>query len=123
MSNHYSVDLRERAVAFIEEGGSKVDACRIFKIGHNTIYLWVRQRKMLGTLAPKIRGKYKTRLLDDVKLAAHVKEHKDATLGEIASVFSVSHVAIWKALRRLKITRKKKAFCSVNVTSKIDKRL
>ena len=108
MSNHYSVDLRERAIAFIDEGGSKVDACRIFKIGHNTIYLWVRQKKKFGTLAPKARGKYKTRLLDDVKLSAHVKNHPDATLLEIAKVFSVSHVAVWKALRRLKITRKKK---------------
>ena len=110
MSNHYSVDLRERAIAFIDEGGSKVDACRIFKIGHNTIYLWQRQRKKIGTLAPKVRGKYKTRLLDDAKLSAHVKAHSDATLAEIAEVFSVSHVAIWKALRRLNITRKKKPF-------------
>lgn len=110
MSNHYSVDLRERAIAFVDEGGSKVDACRIFKIGHNTIYLWVRQRKKFGTIAPKVRGKYKTRLLDDAKLSAHVKNHPDATLTEIAKVFSVSHVAIWKALRRLKITHKKKPF-------------
>ena len=85
-----------------------MDACRIFKIGHNTIYLWVRQRKKRGTLAPKIRGKYKARLLDDAKLSVHVKGHPDATLMEIAKVFSVSHVAIWKGLRRLKITRKKK---------------
>lgn len=97
-------------MAFIDEGGSKVDACRIFKIGHNTIYLWIRQRKERGTVAPKARGKYKTRLLDDTKLSAHVKAHPDATLTEIAEVFSVSHVAIWKALRRLNITRKKKPF-------------
>ena len=110
MSNHYSVDLRERAVAFIDEGGSKVDACRIFKIAYNTIYLWEIQRKKFGSVAPKVRGKYKTRLLDDAKISTHVKSHPDATLKEIAEVFSVSHVAIWKALRRLNITRKKKPF-------------
>ncbi len=109
MSNYYSVDLRERAIAFIDEGGSKVDACRIFKIGHNTIYLWIRQRKDRGTIKPKARGKYKTRLLDDTKLTEYVKKHTDETLVEIAKVFSVSHVAIWKALRRLKITHKKKS--------------
>ena len=102
------MDLRERAIAFIDEGGSKVDACRIFKIGHNTIYLWIRQREERGTVEPKVRGKYKTRLLDDAKLSEHVKANPDATLVEIAEVFSVSHVAIWKALRRLKITHKKK---------------
>lgn len=108
MGNFYSLDLRERAVAFIDEGGTKVDACRIFKISHNTIYLWLRQRVLRGTIAPKQRGKYKTRLLDAAQLAAHVQHHPDATLMEIAAVFAVSHVAIWKALRRLKITHKKK---------------
>lgn len=108
MSNYYSVDLRLCAIAFIDEGGSKVDACRIFKISHNTIYLWLKQREKSGTIVPKKRGKYKTRLLDDAELSAHVKKNPDATLTEIAKVFSVSHVAIWKALRRLKITHKKK---------------
>lgn len=108
MSNFYSEDLRERVIAFIDEGGSKANACRIFKIGHNTIYLWIRQRQSRGTIKPKLRGKYKARLLDDAKLSEHVKNHPDATLVEMAKVFSVSHVAIWKALRRLKITHKKK---------------
>ncbi len=107
MGNFYSLDLRERAIAFIDEGGSKVDAGRIFKISHNTIYLWLRHRTVRGTLAPKKRGKYKTRLLDDAKLSAHVRAHPEATLMEIAAVFAVSHVAIWKALRRLKIKHKK----------------
>ena len=108
MSNFYSLDLRERVIAFVDEGGSKTDACRIFKIGHNTIYLWMRQRVSRGTIAPKARGKYKVRLLDDSKLSDYVKLHPDATLVEMAKIFSVSHVAIWKALRRLNITHKKK---------------
>lgn len=108
MSNFYSLDLRERVIAFIDEGGAKTEACRIFKIGHNTIYLWMRQRKSRGNIKPKARGKYKARLLDDAKLTEYVKKHPDVTLMEMAEVFSVSHVAIWKALRRLNITHKKK---------------
>ena len=108
MSNNYSLDLRERVMAFIDEGGKKVDACRIFKVGHNTIYLWIRQRKSRGSIKPLARGKYKVRLLDDSKLTEYVRKHSDATLMEMAKEFSVSHVAIWKALRRLNITHKKK---------------
>ena len=108
MSNFYSLDLRERVISFIDEGGSKADACRIFKIGHNTVYLWIRQRKSRGTIKPKARGKYKVRLLDDEKVIEYVKKYPDATLMEMAKNFSVSHVAIWKALRRLNITHKKK---------------
>jgi transposase len=108
MSNYYSIDLRERVIAYVDGGGSKAEACRIFRIGHNTVYLWIRQKKSRGTIEPKKRGKYKARLLDDVKLSEHVRSHPDATLVEMAKTFSVSHVAIWKALRRLKITHKKK---------------
>lgn len=109
MGNFYSVDLRERVLSFVDEGGAKVEACKLFKIGHNTLYLWIRQRKERGTIEPKIRGKYKTRKIEESQLREYVKAHADATLSEMAEIFSVSSVAIWKALRRFGITYKKKS--------------
>ena len=108
MSNAYSLDLRERILAFVDDGGKKAEACRIFRIGHDTLFRWLRQRVEEGTIAPRPRGKYKTRKIDDATLRKHIKGHGDATLEEIAVVFDVSAVAIWKACKRLKITRKKK---------------
>ena len=54
--------------------------------------------------------KYKKRKIDDQALISYVAKHPDATLEEIGSVFEVSAVGIWKACKRLQITRKKKRF-------------
>lgn len=112
MRKAYSVDLRECVLAYMGDNGSNEEACLIFGVSRDTIYRWLRQQKIEGHVRPKARGKYKTRKLEDAKLQAYVKSHVDATLIEMASEFNVSHVAIWKALRRLKITRKKKPFVS-----------
>ena len=48
MSNAYSVDLRERAVAYVEGGGKKVKACEIFQIGHDTLYRRYNQKLWMG---------------------------------------------------------------------------
>jgi len=47
------------------------------------------------------------RKIDPKKLKAHLEEHPDAYLKEIARVFECSDAAVLKAMRRLNITRKK----------------
>lgn len=107
MSNAYSVDLRERVVAYVVDGGQKGEACRIFQIGQDTVYRWLRQYRETGSVAPRKRGKYTPWKLNEAALQQYLKTHADATLKELAVVFAVSHVAIWKACRRLGISRKK----------------
>ncbi len=107
MSNAYSVDLRERAVAFVLNGGTRNAACTIFQIGENTLYRWLRQHRKMGHVVPKVRGKTAPRKLADAELLSYVDEHQDATLAEIGEHFAVSAVAVWKACQRLAITRKK----------------
>ena len=46
----YSVDLRERVITFIEQGGTKVDAARIFGVCRFTIYSWLTKKTKTGTL-------------------------------------------------------------------------
>ena len=107
MSNAYSADLRERVVAYVVGGGKKGEACRIFQIGHDTLYRWLRQYRETGRVAPRKRGKYTAWKLDEAALQQHLQTHADASVKELAAVFEVSHVAIWKAGRRLGISRKK----------------
>ncbi len=109
MSNAYSLDLRERAIAYVYAGGEKQLACQIFQIGRDTLYRWLRLYQTEGSLAPRPRGKYAPRKLDDAVVAPYIAEHPDATLVELGEVFAVSAVAIWKACQRLQITRKKNA--------------
>jgi transposase len=46
--------------------------------------------------------------LDPIKLREYVSDHPDAYLQEIADVFGCVESAVRKALKRLKITRKKR---------------
>ncbi len=46
--------------------------------------------------------------LDPEKLEQYVKDNPDAYLREIASIFKCSETAVSKALKRPKITRKKR---------------
>ena len=97
----YSLDLRERVVYFVQNGGSKADAARIFCINHNTVYAWCRA----PSLEPKKHGP-RQRKLDKTKLYENVQAHPDALLRERAAYFGVHINAIWVALHILGIYKK-----------------
>ena len=67
---------------------------------------WKSQLNETGNLEPKKRMET-WRKIDPEKLKAYVEQNLDAFLKEIAKEFGCSDVAVLKALRRLKITRKK----------------
>ncbi len=79
------------------------------KINQGQVYRWLRQYQTQGSVAPRPRGKYAPRKLDDGVVAQYIAEHPDATLAELGEVFAVSGVAIWKACQRVQITRKTNA--------------
>jgi putative transposase len=103
----YSIDLRERVITFIEQGGSKVDASVIFGVSRPTIYSWIRKKAATGSVkdAPLKRGWKK---INPEKLKAYVKEHPDLTLADYAKRFGASIPSVCIALKKLKITHKKK---------------
>ena len=100
----YSVDLRERVVEYVSNGGSKVEASRLFAIGRGTIYRWLSA----GDLSPR-PAKTRKRKLDKAALAAHVRDYPDWVLRERAEHFGVRINSIWTALQKLRITKKNDA--------------
>ena len=113
----YSLDLRERVITFIEEGGSKVDAARIFDVSRNTIYSWLTKKAERGTLKddPPKRGWKK---INPEALIAYVNQNPDLTLAEYARHFGASAPSVCLAFKRLKITRKKRRPFTENETKK-----
>jgi putative transposase len=103
----YSLDLRERVITFIEQGGSKVDAAVLFGVARPTIYKWLRKKADTGSLkdAP-LKRKWKK--INPVELEAYVKENPDLTLADYAKHFGASSPSVCAALKKLKITHKKK---------------
>jgi excisionase family DNA binding protein len=98
----YGIDYRRRVIAFVNEGGSKREAARLFKISRETIYKWLERGDDLSPRPAQTRQ----RKLDKAALARHVKEHPDALLRERAAHFGVHTNAIWVALRNTKIVKK-----------------
>ena len=88
------------------DGHSKAETAAVFKVSHFTLQLWKSQLKETGELGAKKRCET-WRKIDPDRLKAYLKEHPDSYLKEIAEEFSCSEVAIFKALKRLKISRKK----------------
>lgn len=100
----YSFDLRQRVVAFVASGGSKVAAKHLFGVGRSTIYEWLA----LSDLKPKAHGP-RQRKLDRQALRRHVADHPDALLRERAAHFKVHVNAVWEALQGMRINVKKNA--------------
>ena len=75
---------------------------KIFKVAINTIRNWEKQLKTEGHLQKHTFVRTFKKIL-----RSYVKENTDAYLREIAEAFQCCQTAIRKALKCLKITRKK----------------
>jgi putative transposase len=102
----YSYDMRERAVKYVQEGGLRKEACRIFSIDAKTLYRWMQRED----LHPKQHGLRRLKL-DKEALAAHVASYPDMLLRERAAHFGVRTNSIWGAMKVLKMTKKNDTLC------------
>jgi transposase len=102
----YDKKYLERAIGCLSEGHSYRETAAVFKVSAATLQAWKSRLNETGTFAPKKR-KETYKKIDLQKLRRYVDEHPDAYRHEMAAAFSVSRHAIRKALKRLKITRKK----------------
>src|SRR5215469_1156781 len=102
----YSLDLRRQIVKFMKRGGSIAEATRQYGVSRWTVGRYVEAERE-GRLAPKPRGGSKKKFGDEA-LRGAVEAKPSATLKAHGKALGVSHVAIWRRLRQLKITLKKK---------------
>ena len=101
---HYPVPLRRKIIAHIEEGMSKREAARLFKISRQTLYNWLSKEDLKPQLAPQ-----RHRKIDKAKLLAHVKANPKMLLRERAEVFNVSISGLSQALKSMNIVKKTKS--------------
>jgi transposase len=102
----YDKKYRQRAIGYLEEGHTYRETAEVFKVSTTTLQGWKSLLKETGNLEPKKR-KETWKKIDPQKLCQYVADNPDAYQHEIASAFGVRLYAIQRALKRLKITRKK----------------
>jgi len=102
----YDIKYRLRALEYWSAGNSKRKTAEVFKVSPSTLQEWKSLLKETGKLEPKKRPETWRKIEPD-KLRRFVEENPDAYLREIAAEFNCAIHAVEKALKRLKITRKK----------------
>jgi len=116
MPKPYSQDLRSRALEACDEGERPGVVAKRFRIGRSSVYLWLKQRreegrdrskKMGGGPQPVIRNAVEAALKHLVESDNHLTlaQYRDK-LAEVAGIF-VHPWTVGRALRRLRLTRKK----------------
>ena len=109
-----SNDLRERIIAAVDNHeGSRRQLARRFVVDVSTITRLLQLRRQTGSIDPRPRGGNKDPTLDQdalERLRRLVEEQPDATLGQLRDHLGVSGslMIVWRALKKLGITRKKK---------------
>ena len=103
----YETKYRQRTIEYRQEGHTLEETSKIFKVSISTIREWESKLKEKGHLEKKELNRPHKKL-DPQKLTQYISEHPDAYLSEIADCFNCSINAVFKALKKLKITLKKK---------------
>jgi transposase len=110
----YSQDLRTRVIDTVERGdGSLRQIAQRFLVSLSFVVRLRRHYRTTGSLEPKPHGGGRLPALSPAqleRLAALIRKKPDATLDELRQRLGVdcSTMAIVRALKKLKITRKKK---------------
>jgi putative transposase len=116
MGKPYSIDLRERVVAAVFEGGlSRNRAAAQFGVGISTAVNWVRRFQETGSVAPGKIGGYRRKAIAGEPrdwLLQRMKE-KDFTLrGLVAELaehgLKVDYKTMWNFVHAEKLSFKKK---------------
>jgi transposase len=78
MPASYSYDLRTKVIKAIDEGMSKTQVSRIFKISRNTINLWLKKREQTGGYKAEFgyQQGYSPKIAEARKFSEFAKTHE-----------------------------------------------
>lgn len=104
----YEKRFRERVLSYLAKGHTYRETSSIFAVDISTIQNWKRLLSETGSLTIKKR-KRPPKKLPSIELITYIEQHPDVYLSEIGEYFNCSGEAVRQALKRLDITRKKRA--------------
>jgi transposase len=102
----YSIDFIKSAVAYKQKGHTFTQLRETFGIPSATFYDW-EEKLYSGYYNTKIKRERK-RKIDKDELRREIQEKPDTYLRELAERYSCTESAIFYALKKLNITRKKR---------------
>ena len=113
MPSPYSYDLRIRVIAAVEQGMEVKEASQIFGVHRDTITGWLARKEATDDVRAKVgyqRG-HSHKITDPEQFKAFLATQEDATVEELAEAWGgVKRMTIWRQLRKLGYTHKKRPF-------------
>lgn len=115
MAKPYSIDLRERVVSAVEEGGlTRRQAASRFGVGVSTAINWVRRFRETGSVAPGQIGGHKPKAIQGAHrdwLVERIKEGDFTLRGLVAELaergLKVDYRTMWNFVHAEKLSFKK----------------
>jgi len=121
MGKPYSDDLRERVVAAIEAGQTRVKVAKLYNMALSTVGGFIKRKRETGRVSPDKFGGYKTFALEPHRALVKelVAEQPDSTLAELQvrlakEKVKVSQSGISRFLHHINLTFKKKVYTRRN---------
>jgi len=102
----YDTKFRKRTIEYHKEGNSIKKTAQTSGITTNTVNKWLKQYRETGKLERSYRS-YETAISVE-ELLSYLKMKPGAYQSEIAEHFGCHQPVVCRALKRLKITRKKR---------------
>jgi len=103
----YDNKFKKRAIEHHEKGNSRRKTSETFSISPNTLNTWLNEYREHGEFLNKPKPANNTKLTEQ-ELLEYFENNGDSYQEEAAKHFGVSQSGICRALKRLKITRKKR---------------
>jgi len=117
----YSLDLRQRVLADCDSGQNNDEVARKYRVSPAWIRRLKQRRRETGSIAPRARRIPQPRLMAHAELLQDlVQQRPDATLEELRQSLDVptSLASLCRALKRLRLTLKKKSYARPNRTGR-----
>lgn len=103
----HSLDLKERVIEYIKLGNDQKTSAKIFMVSKSSVSRWWIRYKEEGIIKPKARLGSKGKI-DPNQLKSYVENNEDKTLAEMAKVFNASICSVYRRLKQLGFSYKKK---------------
>lgn len=103
----YALDLRHKVISFLKKGHTQSTCADTFELNLSTVSRWWRRYQQEGHVNPRSRPGRHARVNPEA-LSQYVNRFPDSTLKEIGTHFGVSESAIFRRLRKLGFSYKKK---------------
>jgi transposase len=118
MGKPHPIELRERAVALVDQGNTHTETARRLCVSIKFVNDMVRLRRETGALKPKPQGNPGRGKLTAVKdwVQKRIADQPDLTIDELTAELFVEHglkvhrSAVGRLLHRLGLSHKKKTF-------------